>query len=250
MGPQRRKHALADGVYLIADILRKVVDALGLEFRRSLYRHLQRRKNILRPLHLPCLSAVVHAQEMNGYEPGAIWPTFDYDDVQVREVYSRYGLAMFMAQVLEHGMVNALIVLRLLPTLREHAHRSSWDEAFGRFYDAELAKTFGNMVRALEQTDAFSPDLLGRLRSAKVQRDHLAHRFFREHDLDFMTRPGREKMIVECDKLIELFKGIDREVEAIVSPQRSRFGITPEWIDEHVALMEAQAQRMTQGAAD
>lgn len=187
---------------------------------------------------------------MDGYEPGAIWPTSDYDDAQVREVYSRYGLAMFMAQVLEHGMVNALLVLRLLPPMREHAHRSSWDEALDRFFDAELSKTFGNMVRALEQTGAFSSDLLGRLRSAKVQRDHLAHRFFREHDLDFMTRPGREKMIAECEELIELFKGVDREVEAIVSPQRARFGITPEWIDEHVALMETEAKRAPRSAAD
>jgi hypothetical protein len=106
------------------------------------------------------------------------------------------------------------------------------------------------MVRALEQTGAFSSDLLARLRSAKVQRDHLAHRFFREHDLGFTTRPGREKMIAECEGQIELFKGIDREVEAIVSPQRARFGITPEWIDEHVGLMEAEAQQAARGAAD
>ena len=179
---------------------------------------------------------------MDGYEPGAIWPAPDFENEQVREVYSRFGLAMFMAQVLEHGMVNALLVLRFLPTMKDHADQSSWDEAFERFYDAELAKTFGNMARALEQTGAFSPDLIKRLRAAKVHRDRLAHRFFREHDMDFMTRSGRTKMIAECEELIELFHGIDREVEGIVTPQRTRFGITPEWIDEHVALMEAEAQ--------
>ncbi len=178
---------------------------------------------------------------MDGYEPGAIWPAPDFDSVQVREVYSRYGLAMFMAQVLEHGMVNTLLVLRLLPTMKDHANRSSWDEAFEHFYDAELAKTFGNMVRALEQTGAFSPDLVERLRAAKVHRDHLAHRFFREHDADFMSRSGRTRMIAECEELIELFQGIDREVEGIVAPQRAKFGITPEWIEKHVALMEAEA---------
>ncbi len=179
---------------------------------------------------------------MKGYEPGAIWPAPDFDNEQVREVYSRFGLAMFMAQVLEHGIVNALLVLRFLPTMKDHADRSSWEEAFERFYDAELARTFGNMVRALEQTGVLSPDLVERLRAAKVHRDRLAHRFFREHDTDFMTRSGRTKMIAECEELIELFQGIDREVEGIVAPQRTRFGITPEWIDEHVALMEAEAQ--------
>jgi hypothetical protein len=103
--------------------------------------------------------------------------------------------------------------------------------------------------RRRSRTSAFS-DLLARLRSAKVGRDHLAHRFFRDHDMDFMTRPGREKMIAECEGLIELFKGLDREVEAIVSPQRAGFGVAPERIDEHVTLMEAEAQRAARGAAD
>ena len=35
-----------------------------------------------------------------------------------------------------------------------------------------------------------------------------------------------------------------------MSPQQIRFGITPEWIDEHVALMEAEMQQAAQGAAD
>lgn len=179
---------------------------------------------------------------MDGYEPGAIWPVLGFDEAQVREVYSRFGRAMFSAQVLEHGIVNALLVLRLMPTMKDHAGRTSWDEAFDRFYDSELAKTFGNMVRALEQTGAFSSDLIDRLRAAKVQRDHLAHRFFRDHDLDFMTKPGRVKMIAECEDLIEQFQEIDREIEVVVSPERERFGITPEWIDEHVSLMEAEAR--------
>lgn len=148
---------------------------------------------------------------------------------------------MYMAQVLEHGMVNALLVLRLLPTMREHADRTSWDDAFVRFYDAELAKTFGNMVRALEGA-AVPSDMLDRLRAAKVHRDHLAHRFFRAHDLDFMTQPGRRKMIAECEDLVELFGSLDNDLEALVVPQRTRFGITPEWIEEHVRLMEREAQ--------
>ncbi|MBA4163267.1 MAG: hypothetical protein C0510_01335 [Erythrobacter sp.] len=178
---------------------------------------------------------------MEDFEPGAIWPADDPDSEQIREVYSRFGLAMYMAQVLEHGMVNALLVLRVLPTMKEHADRTSWDDAFERFYDAELAKTFGNMVRALEDA-AVPKDMLDRLRAAKVHRDHLAHRFFREHDLDFMTRAGRTKMIAECEDLVELFRWLDRDLEALVGPQLTRFGITPEWIEKHARLIEREAR--------
>ncbi|MEJ8629340.1 hypothetical protein P0F65_04900 [Sphingomonas sp. I4] len=107
-----------------------------------------------------------------------IWPVEDIEDAHVREVYSRYGLAMFMAQVLEHGMVNAMIVVRLLPTITRYQDRASWCEDFDNFHDFEFTKTFGNMVRALEGAGNFPLDIIARLQSAKLGRDHLAHRFF------------------------------------------------------------------------
>jgi len=180
---------------------------------------------------------------MEGYPPGAIWPVEDEESVQIREVYSRYGLAMYQAQVLEHGMVNAVIVARMLPTMREHPDRSAWEEAFDRAYDAELAKTFGNMLRALEPL-GLHPDLLARLRAAKVVRDRLAHRFFREHDEDFMGRSGRTRMIAECEGAIERFGALDAELEEAMRPQRERHGITAEWVERHLnaALEHAMAK--------
>lgn len=184
---------------------------------------------------------------MESFETDAIWPATDLDSQLIREVYSRFGLAMYMAQVLEHGMVNALLVLRLLPTRRDHADQRSWDEACQRFYDSELAKTFGNMVRALEAAEALPNDLMVRLRKAKVRRDYLAHRFFREHDLAFMTQAGRLKMIAECEDLVELFQTLDRDLEAVLAPLRVRFGITPEWIEYQVRLMEVEARKAAGG---
>ena len=38
-----------------------------------------------------------------------------------------------------------------------------------------------------------------------------------------------------------MFHELDCEVEAFVEPERKRFGITTDWIDEHVRLMEIEA---------
>jgi hypothetical protein len=186
---------------------------------------------------------------MNGYPPGAIWPAEDKDSVQIREVYSRYGLAMYQAQVLEHGMVNAVIIARMLPTMHGYTGRSAWEGAFDRAYDAELAKTFGNMLRALEPLD-IPASLLERLRGAKSERDRLAHRFFREHDEDFLGRSGRTRMIAECEVAIELFSAIDADLEEHMRPQREKYGITSEWIEEHVAVAIAAADAHNHTAAD
>lgn len=178
---------------------------------------------------------------MDGHPLGAIWPADDEDSIQIREVYSRYGLAMSQAQVLEHGMVNTIMVMRLLPTMLQHRDRAEWEAAFDHFYDVELAKTFGNMLRGIAALPKFPADLLDRLRIAKERRDHLAHRFFREHDLDFMSRPGRTSMIAECENLIELFTDLDRAIEAWATPQRERYGITKDWIDERMSEAEREA---------
>ena len=44
---------------------------------------------------------------MDDYPQGAIWPAENEKSVQIREVYSRYGLAMYLAQVLEHYMLQS-----------------------------------------------------------------------------------------------------------------------------------------------
>lgn len=178
---------------------------------------------------------------MKGYPPGAIWAAEDEESVQIREVYSRYGLAMYEAQVLEHAMVNAIIICRMLPTMRQHADRSSWENAFDQAYDSELAKTFGNMLRALE-TLALPSDIKVRLRNAKIERDRLAHRFFREHDENFLSRSGRKRMIAECEEIIELFTTIDVDLEIFMRPHCDRYGITSEWVEGHISAAIAAAE--------
>jgi hypothetical protein len=42
----------------------------------------------------------------------------------VKEVYARFGLAVYWAQVLERGVVNALVIVDLIPS-RRHLARSA-----------------------------------------------------------------------------------------------------------------------------
>jgi hypothetical protein len=169
---------------------------------------------------------------MEGYKAGSIWPVTDTDGEQIREVYSRYGLAMYMAQVLEHGMVNAVIIMRILGTRGSHPDEENWQAAFDAAYEAGLAKTYGNMLRQLETLDGFPPDLLARLRAAKEDRDVLAHRFFRQNDVAFLNPRGRTAMIAWCEDRVELFKVLSDEVDAFLEPIQESHGISKEWIEQ------------------
>jgi hypothetical protein len=178
---------------------------------------------------------------MEGYPPGATWPAEDEASVQTREVFARYGLAMYKAQVLEHGMVNAVIIGRMMPTIRQYPDRSAWENAFDQAYDSELAKTFGNMLRALESL-ALPDELMVRLRNAKADRDRLAHRFFREHDVNLLGFSGRTRMIAECEEIIERFSSVDVDLETFVRPECERYGITSEWIEGQLSAAIAAAE--------
>lgn len=182
---------------------------------------------------------------MDDFTPGAIWPANDFDNVQVREVYSRYGLAMYMAQVLEHGMVNAVIVMQTLPSMRTHENEAAWHATFDGAYETGLARTYGNMLRQLENLNGFPPNLINRLRGAKEDRDILAHRFFRQNDLAFMNRDGRTSMIAWCEDRIVLFKALSDDVDAFLAPIQQRYGITQAWIDNAMEASLQQAREWT-----
>lgn len=75
-----------------------------------------------------------------------------------------------------------------------------------------------------------------RLREAKLERDRLAHRFFREHDENFLNHGGRITMITEREGAIEFFSEVDAVLEAHMRPLRERYGIADEWVEEKVGF--------------
>lgn len=66
---------------------------------------------------------------------------------EFKEVCAFYGAAMHMAQVLEHGIVNALFFLDFIPR-----KKSDWtDIEFENFFDEQFTKTFGKFVHSLKK---------------------------------------------------------------------------------------------------
>jgi hypothetical protein len=62
----------------------------------------------------------------------------------------------------------------------------------------------------------------------KAERDHLAHRFFRDHDLDFMTVGGCDLMIVELEERRARFIALDMRVSALQAGAFEKLGFTLE----------------------
>src|SRR5688572_27846814 len=98
--------------------------------------------------------------------PGAVnrnvGPTMNEPDEgeHVKEVYARFGLAIYRAQVLEHALVNALTILNLIPSRRHLARsRDEWSGEVDAFMDRSFEGTMGRLLNSLRSVAHVDPEL-------------------------------------------------------------------------------------------
>lgn len=146
-----------------------------------------------------------------------------------KEVFAYFGLAMFTAQVLEHAIVNALVISDLIPNRRDKAaSQESWNLEVDQFMDGHFENTMARLIKAFRKVAAVSKKLEQNLSQSLQLRNFLVHRYFRERDAVWLTEKGRDSMIAELQEASELFKKTDDLIEEIATPLRYRYGIADE----------------------
>lgn len=118
--------------------------------------------------------------------PNTAFDALDDDSKMIRETYAAFGLAMYHAQVLEHGLVNVIALARLIAANEGGPPISAdpWDREFKRVF-SELVRRFLSVSTDHER------DLEGELRKCVDDRNLLAHRYWRLRSVEFMHAPGR-----------------------------------------------------------
>ncbi len=160
---------------------------------------------------------------------------------EVREVYARFGLAIYTAQCLEHGLVNALIYVHLIPT--EAGHTKDWESRVDSFASEHFKNTLGRLILDLKKVSSVPTELEESLASALRKRNWLAHDYFRERATDFLSREGRLMMIDELDAATNQFNQTDELLSDVLSPLLQRYGITEELIAKMEEEIVSNAQR-------
>lgn len=156
----------------------------------------------------------------------------DSKDEHVKTVYAHFGLALYLAQVLEHGIVNALVYLQLLPQRAgKPIPREEWKIEFDSFMERNFQATLGRMIKNLRAVVSVPAELEESLSKALTRRNYLAHHFFRERAEDFMSSRGREEMIAELEAAQSIFSAADEQLSEVTRAVRTKFGFT----DERVA---------------
>ena len=152
-------------------------------------------------------------------------------DKHIRETCAHFGLAIYLAQVLEHGIVNAMLVLRFVDG-------SGFSGAgVDRFMDQQFKNTLGMLIRDLREQTPLPSHLEGSLNRALKTRNWLIHDYFRERALEFMSFEGRESMLAELREVQEQLRQVDKMLESVVLPVANRLGLSKKRIDAEYETM-------------
>ena len=148
---------------------------------------------------------------------------------EVKELYANFGLAIYHAQVLEYGLVNALVFLDHIPNKRRLATSpEQWAASVDSFMEKKFEFTLGRVIRELEAVTEVDPGLQDLLSKALKRRNWLAHGYFKDRAEDFLTVGGRAKMLTELEESQELLISADAALEQAIKPARERIGLTDE----------------------
>ena len=159
----------------------------------------------------------------------------DPESEQIREVYARFGLAIYSAQCLERELAM------FLAASGTPEFFTAWD------YDNRLAghfdSTFGALVTTFAETAGPSDQtLLVELETAVKKRNELAHGYFWNRSVEFASTDGRTQMLEELDLLVKSFDSLDAKVSALVHDLMQKRGVTEE-------ILQAQFEKLMSGIA-
>jgi hypothetical protein len=168
-------------------------------------------------------------------------PTVEDDEnAHTREVYARYGLAMYYGQVMEEGITNLIVVFNLEAKRKQRQNITVAE--IDVLFDSNYKKTLGRLMFGLRGLVTIPPDLDRKLEQALKTRNWLAHHFFKERAVGFVTLEGRKAMILETIEAAESFREADRGISKILAPIREQVGITVEMLNRELAVMLAEAK--------
>ena len=143
---------------------------------------------------------------------------------QNREIFARYGSAMYFSQCLEQQ------IALMLSSMYNESFLQVAPEERDSFFNKNIRKTLGTMANDLKHVACLSEDLEVKLIEAVKLRNYLAHRYFSERDRDILVEEGREKMIVELQDWADTLRNLDNEFTDLLRSWLHHKGVSEEEI--------------------
>lgn len=156
------------------------------------------------------------------------------EDEQTREVYAKCGLAMYLAQVIEHGLATFVLYAGAFYGLvtKEADVDALLDEMF--------SKTMGRQLHTVLSLIEFSEDQIERLGEVRKKRNMLTHSFWRDRVGKTQSQAGRNDLLAELDAICEEFDTVNTEMDWMAMALMGLQGITSEMFRVEVEKLKAE----------
>jgi hypothetical protein len=152
------------------------------------------------------------------------------DDWEQREVYAKFGLAIYACQCLETQLVNYLVAWQA--TTAGFETTEAIDEVFAELFGSPL----GRNLRRLDMIVADLGPIGQELREVLALRNDLVHHWMRVRALDQGTSKKRQALIAELDAAIDRIRTIDVQLVGMTHKLLEQAGITDLVEQEYVRL--------------
>ena len=158
----------------------------------------------------------------------------DDESYQIREVYAQYGLTNYASQVMEKGVVNTLV-------LKANAASSTpTAQNFDVLFEQHARLPLGQLLRAFQKALPSESAVHDALSTALPLRNFIAHTFFWDRSVDFMSFSGRESMLAELIEARLLFEATDALVGELTRRVAADVGIDAETFERNLAETQAE----------
>lgn len=161
----------------------------------------------------------------------------NYEDWHHGEVYAKFGVAVYFAQVLEAGVVNHLAFLRAVR--RKQRRPFDIDDVFRRLFGQTLGTNIKEIRDVLKDDDWPMADELAQ---ALVTRNELVHHFWRRRIMKTGTDQGRKEMIEELEGIQSQFESVDASLRKAMRILWDEAGIDFEWIEQEYERLTEDAR--------
>ncbi len=157
---------------------------------------------------------------------------------EIKEVYARYGLTSYVAQLFEVELGQFLFHI-----IQMQAEPWTEEEADSIINDISQ-KTLGRLLNELKKKTTLEPELEQKLKDAVKNRNYLTHHFFYKNSFKFVTNRGQLEMIEELNSLREQFQEAEVIALTLSKVTRKIIGFDEEKLQSEAKnMMEGQIKR-------
>ena len=149
-------------------------------------------------------------------------------DDSANEMLAAFGLTFFVANALEHDIINVMILVR-----KANGSHPPSPQEIGALFDRFEHKTMGKLIRELKNHIEVKDALNDSLNTALTMRNWLAHHYFYDRSVEMCTEPGKKDMAIELRKMLSTFQQTQNHVQGIIKRLRDHIGITDEMLKQY-----------------